>query len=54
MKRGIYMKGKISKLTHYDKYGPNSSFTKAAAGVKIFLKLEIMLKIKLKIQNQKI
>ena len=28
------MKGKILKSTYYDKYGPNSSFTKAAASVK--------------------
>ncbi|CAI2183632.1 6880_t:CDS:1, partial [Funneliformis geosporum] len=34
IKRGIYMKGKTSKSTYYDKYGPNGTFTKAAAGVK--------------------
>jgi len=28
------MKGKIPKLTHYDKYELNGSFTKAAADVK--------------------
>ncbi|CAI2175801.1 12008_t:CDS:1 [Funneliformis geosporum] len=34
IKRGIYMKGKTSKSTYYDKYGPNGTFTKATTGVK--------------------
>ncbi|KAF0395345.1 hypothetical protein F8M41_010265 [Gigaspora margarita] len=34
IKRGPYMKGKTPKSTYYDKYGPNGTFTKAAAGTK--------------------
>ncbi|CAG8831287.1 5184_t:CDS:1, partial [Gigaspora rosea] len=33
-KRGPYMKGKTPKSTYYDKYGPNSIFTKAAVSAK--------------------
>ena len=33
-KRRPYKIGKTPKSTHYDKYGPNGSFTKAAAGTK--------------------
>ncbi|GBB89896.1 hypothetical protein RclHR1_16730003 [Rhizophagus clarus] len=32
MKRGLYEIGKIPKSTYYDKYGPNGTLTKAAAG----------------------
>ena len=34
IKWGPYKKEKISKSTYYDKYGPNGTLTKAAAGTK--------------------
>jgi len=34
IKRGPYKIGKTLKSTYYDKYGPNGSLTKAAAGTK--------------------
>jgi len=36
------MKGKIPKSTHYDKYGPNGSFTKAAIGVEKITNFKII------------
>ncbi len=38
-KHGPYLVGKIKKLTYFDKYGPSSSFTKAAKGTANILTL---------------